>query len=246
MVKYIRVKNLRYLTETILNKDMFDNKGNPLPHKVLKLFEQIATAHAEELGVGFEALLKRNLLWVVTQIRYELCGEIAADQKVFLETWPLPQNRMGYERCYRITDKSGNVLIKGISNWAIIETVSRKMVATEKIYPNEEYYPLKTFEERSRRLRDFEAQEPIFSVTPDEKYIDNNGHVNNTYYAYFAECALGEFKGKIKSFQIDFIHEVLKDEPLKLYCFENESSVQVKGISKTGERSFACLVNFGD
>jgi len=235
---------MRYKISEKLENEMFDSVGNLMPHKVLGLFQRLATEHAENLGLGFESMLKKNLLWVVTQVRYEVCGKITPETKVILETWPLPPNRLGFERCYRITDNNGNLLIKGSSNWVIIDTKERKMVASEDIYPRGDYYEAKIFEERARRLRDFEAEDTKYSVTPDEIYIDNNGHVNNTYYALFAEKALKGLKGEIASFQIDFIHEVLKGEQLNLYCLSDEEKSLVKGVSQNGDRMFACVINY--
>lgn len=235
---------MRYTVKTALPTEAFDAQGNLLPHRVLDCFQQLATTHAEALGLGFEAMLSKNLLWVVTQIRYQVCAPIRPEQPLILETWPLPPNRLGYERCYRICDESGRELLRGNSNWVVIDTATRRLALTDTIYPSEDFRLEKTFEDRARRLKDFEAAEAAYTVTPGEQHIDNNGHVNNTFYAAFAEEALGSFPAAIGRFQIDYLHEVLQSQPLTLYTAKEDTSDLIKGVSGDGERMFACKIEY--
>lgn len=232
---------LSYKTE--LNAAQFDDRGNLHLSAVLSLFQDAASRHGEEMGVGFEALLKRHLLWVVTQIRYEVVRAPKPGQTVRVETWPLPATRIGFERNYLLCDEQGEILIKGASLWAVIDTESRRMATGAELYPEGEYCLEKTFPERARRLKDFEA-EPACSITPGEEYIDRNGHVNNTYYAAFAETALGGLQGDVKAFQIDYLHEVLSGQPLALFTLTEGAVAQVKGQSADGTRMFACAVTY--
>ena len=235
---------MKYTVQMKLPAEAFDTKGNLLPHRALDRFQQLATAHAEELGLGFEAMLSKNLLWVVTQIRYRVCAPIAPEQPLILETWPLPPSRLGFERCYRISDEAGLPLIEGSSNWVVIDTASRRLALTALQYPGDDFCLDKPFEDRARRLRDFEATDAAHTVTPGEQYIDNNGHVNNTFYAAFAETALGQFPAAIRQFQIDYLHEVLQGQPLTLYTAKEEDADLVKGVSAEGERMFACKIEY--
>ncbi len=219
-----------------------DAMGNIRPRAVLALFQDAAGVHAESLGVGFEALLKKNLLWVVTQIRYRVIKPIGGEQEITVETWPLPPNRLGFERCYRLLDTQGELLIEGTSNWVVIDTQTRKMAAAGDLYPPMEFCFDKTFADRARRIKDFEAAAAACTVIPDGSLIDNNGHVNNTHYPSFAETALGGHQGKISAFQIDFLHEVLQGQPLSLFCTKEEKSALVKGEAADGTRMFACSI----
>ena len=235
---------MKYTMSTTLPQEAFDKKGNLLPHRVLDCFQQLATTHAEALGLGFEAMLQKNLLWVVTQIRYRVCAPIAPEQPLILETWPLPPNRLGFERCYRICDEKGRALIEGNSNWVVIDTATRRLALTDTIYPSEDFCLEKPFADRARRLKDFEATDAAHTVTPGKQYIDHNGHVNNTFYAAFAEEALGQFPAAIGQFQIDYLHEVLQGQPLTLYTAKEEDADLVKGVSGEGERMFACKIEY--
>ncbi len=233
---------MKYQIYKTIPPHCIDTQGNLRPQAVLALFQEAAGAHAEILGVGFEALLKKNLLWVVTQSRYRALKPIETEQEVTIETWPLPPNRLGFERCYRLWNAQGEILIEGTSNWVVMDTQTRKMAAVGNLYPPMEHCLEKTFEDRTRRIKDFEADEAACTIIPDESLIDSNGHVNNTHYAAFAETALGGHRGTIRAFQIDYLHEVLLGQPLTLFCTAEEDAMVVKGESADQTRMFACSI----
>lgn len=230
----------KYSYTKILNKDQFDGCGNLLPAIVLDLFQKAAGKHADLLGVGFDALYEKGLLWVVTQIRYEVVKVPAIDQKIIVKTWPLPATRLGFERNYCICNEEGEILIKGSSNWVVMDAKERKLAMVGALYPEMDFCIDKTFPDRARRLKDFEAVAPISVIIPDESTIDENNHVNNTYYAAFATDALGGLKAPLKNFQIDYLHEVLCGEELKIFEITEENTTYVKGENNEGARMFAC------
>ena len=236
---------MRYQESICLAEDQFDEYGNLLPSYVLRLFQAAADRHADQLGLGFDAMLSRNFLWVVSQIHYEVCGAASPGQPVLVITWPLPPARVGFDREYLIVDAaSASVLVKGTSRWVLIDTKDRRLALSARVYPSDEYCLDRNFEGRLRRLRDFEASGEAFRICPGEDTIDHNGHVNNTKYAEFALAALGSagVGSRIHSFQIDFLHEVMCHQPLMLYHQRTDGQIWVKGLSEDGSRMFECLV----
>ena len=233
---------MKYEERLTLPESGFDVCGNLLPRKVLFFFEMLASHHAEELGVGFEAMLKRNLLWVIRSIKYEVCGDLVPGTEVNGITWPLPQTKVGFVREYLICDAEGKVLIKGTSSWAMIHADSRQLAVAAEVYPKGEYCTERNFEERTRRVRDFQAEGKPLVLRPDASAIDVNGHVNNTRYAEFACHALGSFNGKIEAFQIDYLREVLCGEELQIFTAKEEKKQLAKGLSGNQEQMFICSV----
>ncbi len=230
----------QYSEPAVLTADQFDAHGNVLPGVVLDLFQKAAGNHAERLGVGFEAMLSKNLLWVVTQIKYQVLNALKPAQALTVTTWPLPPTRLGFDREYLICDEAGEVLIKGTSKWMQIDAAERKLVPGSNVYPLTEYRTDKNFEEKIRRIRDFDATSEVCHIVPDESTIDSNNHVNNAEYAGFAYRALGDFGGAIHSFQIDFLHEVMLGQPLDVSFAVSAQQTLVKGVGEDGERKFAC------
>lgn len=232
---------MQYKMDYIMPEGCVDGQGNVYADAVLEMFQKGAGEHAEQMGVGFEQMLQRHLLWVVAHIRYEVCRPIRAGQHVVLTTWPLPATRLGYERNYSVCDTEGNELVRGVSLWVLIDTENRRLASGTDVYPKGEYRTDKLFADRIRRLRDFESVGQGVRMIPDESYIDSNGHVNNTKYALMAHRALGELGATITGFQIDYIHEVMCAQPLTLYTEQQDNTLHVKGLSEDGTRMFACV-----
>ncbi|MBE6870777.1 MAG: hypothetical protein E7491_02390 [Ruminococcaceae bacterium] len=235
---------MKYSKKYIFKESDLDEHGNILPSRVLMLFQDLATAHAEQLGVGFDAMLERGQLWVVTQIRYEVFADVKAEACAELSTWPLPPTRIGYERQYLISDENGKPLIKGTSNWVVIDCKERKLVSAGNVYPSDDFCVERNFDKRIRKFRDFEADSETLHICPDEACIDRNGHVNNTEYAKLTVKALGGLIGKLSAFQIDYIHEIMCGQKIGLNFARQDEAVLVKGISESGERMFTCSMEY--
>lgn len=230
----------RYIYDTSFDPRQFDTLGNLLPSSLLEAFQKAAGDHANLLGVGYDTLAKQGLLWIILQTRYEILRMPNPQEKISIHTWPLPATRLGFERNYLICDKKGEVLIKGNSLWSIMDATTRKLAQVGELYPKMDFCLEKTFEDRARRLRDFEKEAPASIVTPHAGYIDSNGHVNNTYYPIMALSAVGGLQGPLKGFQIDYLHEVLCGQPLKIFAIQEGNALIAKGESEEGARMFAC------
>ncbi|MBQ7096272.1 MAG: hypothetical protein IJN80_07505 [Clostridia bacterium] len=230
----------RYFNDISFTPEQFDTLGNLLPSSLLEAFQKMAGDHANLLGVGYDSLAKRGLLWIILQTRYEILRMPKPQEIIRIHTWPLPATRLGFERNYLIYDKKGEVLIKGNSLWSIMDASTRKLAQVGNLYPEMEYCLEKTFEERARRLQDFEKQAPASTVIPHASYIDSNGHVNNTYYPIMALSTVGGLQGPLKGFQIDYLHEVLCGQPLKIFAIQEGNALIAKGESAEGARMFAC------
>lgn len=225
-----------------ISPEDFDTHGNLVPQKVLDLLQKAANSHADLLGVDHDAVVTHHLLWVVTQSRYQVEILPKPGETVTITTWPTPPNRLGSKREYLITDQDGTLLIKGSSNWVLMDMESRRLASFADIFPENSFVDETVFAEKAPRLRNFEADSEAFVLTPDEATIDVNGHVNNTFYAGFVMSALNQFSGIINNFQIDYHHEVLCHEPLALYHKIEEKTALVKGLSQDGTLMFTCSV----
>ncbi len=233
---------MEYAERIMLSPQDFDSYGNVLPDRVLTLFQNAANAHACQLGVDFETMAKKNLLWVITQIKYQVIGTIHPQTELNITTWPLAPNRLGCRREYMICDKDGNIMIKGTSNWVLIDMKSRRLATEGEIYPQNNFKEEQVFPGRTPRLRDFEANDKAFVVYPDESTIDANGHVNNTKYADFVLKALQDLHGVMDVFHIEYHHEVFCHQSLNLYQSKSENVTLVKGLDDKGTRMFTCSI----
>ncbi len=209
----------------------FDKFMEIKPSAVLDLFQDVAGLHAEELGIGFNAMLEKGLLWVVMKVKYELVKMPRMYQNVIVKTWPKEPKRLDFERNYLILDENEDVLIKGTSQWAIISSETRKLTRATNVYEKiDEFCDDVVFDGKIIRIPDFEALEPMVSVISGFSELDSNGHVNNIHYADYVINAINPQKPmNIRNFQIDFHKEIMLGDKTDIFVEENED-ILVKGM----------------
>ena len=205
----------------------FDKFNHIKPASVLDLFQDAAGRHAEEIGVGFEAMKEHSYFWVLIKIRFQVISQPSFQQKVIVKTWPLAPNKFIYRREYSISQR-------------------RRLVSAPDLYPfSDDFHPVMNFEEKLEGVEDFEANTSSYSITPGFSELDVNNHVNNTKYANFVFDAINpkeEFD--IDVFQIDYRKEVLEGTQLHLYHTRKENEVIAKGINNDGDTMFACKLKY--
>lgn len=133
--------------EFTLRESDFDCFDNLKASAVLDLFQTVASEHVTQNGGGFADMLARNLAWVVTKIRFEVFAPLRASEKVTVKTVPHAKKLIEYTRDYYVIDKNGKTVIKGTSQWVLIDFTTRRVARTdfdfdgefsdEYAYPNE-------------------------------------------------------------------------------------------------------------
>ncbi len=221
-----------------------DKFGNIKPSAILEFFQDAAGQHAEELGLGFEAMLERNYLWVMTRVKFKVEIQPKPYQKIIVKTWPLEPNRINYKREYVIEDLNGNVLIRGGSEWVVIDSVKRRFVTVPDLYPfNDGFEAAVMFEEKLQKIRDFEANGNGYFVSAGFSDLDNNNHVNNTKYANYIMNAIAPNE-QIDTFQVDYRKEVMEGAKLEIFHTREENTVIAKGVNENGEIAFSCKIEY--
>lgn len=231
-----------FTKEFNLRTSDFTCNKNIQPSSVLDLFQTVAGEHATMLGCGFEDLIKQGLLWVVVKTKYEVIKQPEFYSTIRVKTWPLPPSKISFQREYLIESESGEPLIKGTSDWVVIDSVNRKLAFAKDIYPEMDFCNEKLFGGRTPKIHDFEPVNTEYTVTPKFSQVDRNSHVNNTKYLNYAldstDISMDE---EILSVQIEFRHEVLKDTELKVYSIRCEDGFLCKGINDD-EIKFSCKI----
>lgn len=221
----------------------FDRYDRIRPAAVLDLFQDVAGIHAIELGVGFHDLIAREMIWVLTKIRYEIVGELRRYERVRVRTWPLPPSRVNCRREYRIEAMDGAVLVNGTSEWVIVHSEKRRVLPAGDVYPAGRTYCTDTaFAPRLAKVASFSPAGEGMTVCPGFSQLDLNGHVNNTKYAdYVCDLLALPQEQTITAFAIDYHREVLQGDGLTLYAAETDEGFLLRGMGEE-ELMFSCGV----
>ncbi|MBQ8869126.1 MAG: hypothetical protein IJ027_05350 [Oscillospiraceae bacterium] len=232
----------RYNFTLRLRASDFDCNRQIKPSAILDLFQEAAGAHAKELGIGFEDIIEKGLLWVITKEKFEVLKQPKMHSEVVVHTWPLEPSRVTFQREYLIESTEGEPLVKGTSEWVIVSAEKRRIVPVKDLYPLDSYVEDRMFEGKFTKATDFEAADFESRVTPAFCDLDMNCHVNNIKYADYVLNAIDLKGSKITFFQLDFHKEVKKDDEICLLIAEQGEQILAKGLNAVGEKMFCCEI----
>ena len=233
-------KQNRYSESFRTRASDFDCKGRMKPSAVLDYFQEVAGAHAEMLGVGYEALLKNDILWVITKVKYQVVGKVEMHKGIRVHTWPQKPSRITFLRDYLIEDEDGNPAIIGTSEWVGMNCKTRKLAQMSDVYELDSFCEDKSFEEKLVKVKDFAEAQSEKTVIPEYCDLDINDHVNNIKYADYVMNSVDVENAEIERFQIDYHREVKKAMPVCIKTFREGNTVFAKGVSDEGEKMFSC------
>lgn len=221
--------------------DCFDKL---MPHAVLDLFQDVAGKHADLIGVGFNDLIKNNLIWVLVRTKYIVLKNPPLYAKVKATTWPKPKGRIDFDREYIIEDEKGDLLIKGISKWVVVNAKTRRISLTKDVNYSCDISHDANFNGNFEKLEDFfidGCQENEATTTFSD--LDHNGHVNNINYARFIINSINLSKAdEIQSFEINYIKELPANTKIKIYSKKCGKVIDVKGIINNVDVSFIAKI----
>ena len=220
----------------------FDRFGRLRPSCILDIFQDVATLQANDMGIGRDDMLAKDVFWAVIRQKYVVDRQPRHGEVLTARTWPHSPRRFSFMRDYSLADEEGNILVRGSSEWVLMGIRTRQLTPVEgKVDAPFDFCPERCFQEKMRKLASFPLVGQPARATPSTADIDVNGHVNNTRYAAYVEEALDLSEEEVASgLQMDYRQEALAGEELRLFTHRIGSEVDLVGISPTDEVSFAC------
>lgn len=94
----------------------------------------IATEHANELGIGNPAMADCVCGWVLSRIAVEMDRYPRVNETYTLSTWVESWNRHFSVRNFRVDDAEGNALGHATSVWMVLDTVTRENAGLEHLH----------------------------------------------------------------------------------------------------------------
>ena len=195
---------LKYKTTMTLYNSHFDLNNNLTAKAILGIFQDVAAIHGEEIGVGYETMLEKNLYWILSRVKFDIIRMPNINEEVIIETWPHQKGRIDFDRDMKISSTSGETLVIGTSKWCVINSNTRMLERTDNINYIGEIYPDVNYVDRFNKII-LPTEEKKFSFTHKVQFsdLDHNQHMNNTNYA---NLVLNASENKIfNHFEINFM-----------------------------------------
>ena len=195
-----------------------DRHGRLKASRILWMLQEVAGDHSALLGTDRESLMRKNLFWAVIRHRVQITRLPGKNEKITVQTWPMPTTRTSYPRSTVAYDEAGNECFRGISLWVLMDAGSRAMVL-----------PGKSGVTVSGMLTGSELAAPgsmALQNAPQQMHrtvrysdLDVNGHMNNCRYMDWVSDTLpGSFHGshRVSEFTVNYLSEAREGEELRL------------------------------
>jgi len=209
-------------------------------------FQDIASLHAENLGVGIDSLMNNHgVTWVLTRIRVDLERIPVLGEDLLIETWPQPPGKLEFDRDFLVRDASGNELARVVSTWVIMDIAAREIKKTETITRNYPFNPRgRAIDCRLGRFKAFSTPEVAYQRVIGYSDVDINEHLNSSKYIDFImDCfSLEEHRRHdIRSLEISYLNEALSGDRLTMYkdlAASGSGLVYIEGCRQDNTRIF--------
>lgn len=153
------------------------------PSQLVQQIIEVATEHADLLGVGFRDLQKNNNLWVLSRVAFEMKRFPRLLEDYSLTTWIEGYNRHFSERNFEICSASGEILGHARTIWVAINMQTRRPADLTYIsYISETVSDHVCPIERQGKIRMSGEPQIVHEYTFRVSDIDLNRHVNSTRY----------------------------------------------------------------
>lgn len=194
---------------------------------LLDVAQEVAGDHAEELGCGFETMIKQDLIWVIVRNYVEIIKKPINFKEIEVVTYPLKPRFVEFNRETEFYH-DGELFAVSRSTWMLINIKDFSVKAPDffKGFDDDLGY----FKRRIRKLPVIEKSQLQKVKEVDVLYsmLDHNGHMNNTKYVdFYLDIFRPEFS--VKTLQIEYIKQSFLDDKLSLYIKENDGKRYLSG-----------------
>ena len=195
-----------------------DNRGKFKVVSMFDCFQDVGSEHAAILGISARHLLTQNYTWVMLKYNVRIERLPLWNEEVTVKTWRFPHKNLYDLREFDVLDSKGNILIKALSSWVMMNFTSRKPVRLDRFIPEKLMVGQNPVDDDFSRL---EAQEDYDGEVPFKvrmQDIDFNNHVNNSVYIGWAVEAVPEEIHRnylLSQVEITYLNEIAYGHTIK-------------------------------
>jgi acyl-ACP thioesterase len=211
---------------------------------ICNFLQEAAGAHASAAGFGYEDMLKRKQVWVLSRLKLIVDHYPNWREHVKLKTWSRGQDGIFYIRDFTIDDEKGQTIIKATSSWAAINVESRRPEIVDGL--EEGLYSMRdtvAIKEKLGKLSDLENPVLIRKRKVEYTDIDLIYHVNNVKYieliynSFPAEILLNK---KVKSLEMNYLDEAKFGEDVLVSFDKKEENTFLVSVERELDRKQVC------
>lgn len=213
-----------------IESSMCDFSGRLAVDANFALFQDVASEHAELLGVGFRDMNARKSFWLTVRTRVRFYKRPFLMQEVDAATWPAQPGSTRCDRYYRLS-AGGETLVEGRTEWCVydVEKGAVRPMSEAGFREGIVYSDARVLDAPYARFRhDFQDADRACAHVVRPFEVDVGQHMNNVAYLRMLmdSFSVSEQRGmKIREMEILFC----------MPCFEGE---ELEVMRRPTERGF--------
>ncbi len=212
---------------------------------LMQYLQEAAACHAEELGIGFHDLERRDGLWVLVNLRIEVARMPRWQDRLIIRTWPSGCKRLIASRQFIGSSAAGEEFFRAASHWMILDRHSSRPKNLDKLDLNLPADGPKALAAEPARLKPVEGYTAVDTLRVPFSALDFNGHVNNTEYVRWAFDAIRrkfDALPEIHTIQLTYVAEVFEGDEVELLVSGGSDGCMCVCIRKTADGANAFLM----
>ncbi len=214
------------------------------PAMLVQHIIEVATLHADALGVGFKNLAANGILWVLSRCAFEVKRYPRLLEEYSLTTWVETYNRHFSERNFEIRGEDGEVIGFARTIWVPIDLKTRRPANLDSFgFLNDVIIDKACPITRQGKLRPIDPPQMCHPYKFQVSDIDVNRHVNSSRYV---ELIINQMdlptydRFYVARFEIEYRHEAhYGDEVEVCSAFSSDGDALLTAIN-IGEQT-VCL-----
>lgn len=206
----------------------------PLPRLVTTIID-VATSHANRLGIGFDRMISRGISWVLSRLTIDIIEMPSVGRTYRMDTWVESVSRLFSERDFEMTDTaSGRTVVRAHSTWMAIDMASRRPGDLTPVFDGLDVISDRRFDgHKGSKLTPSDTPGPAHEYTFTVSDIDVNRHVTTKRYIdlIIDMWTLDHYEDKtISLFEIAFKHEARYGQHARIVRSDHEDNPDIADV----------------
>lgn len=226
-----------------------DHRGLVKPGALLRYAQQIATVHAEAVGLTDEVYAATHTAFVLAKLALHITRTPKVDEELTAVTQPEACKRAVNKRITRFLDAAGQEVAVVDSRWVLIDTEKRTILRKHPPEFQDFWASDVPFELPLKMQKPApESCTSLGQCTAGYSYCDMNGHMNNTRYVDVICDALPWSvwdTAQLRDLRIFYHREVPRGESFALSCLQTEDNRWYFSGERDGKSAFEAEMVFG-
>ena len=186
-----------------------------------ELMQDMASNHADHLGVGYHALAERDLAWVLSRKKVRVFDYPHMGEVITMKTWPKGmQQKLFFMRDHEMTGEDGRRLAASTSAYVLVNLRTRRIAMPGTLDVSvPDNNGLSAIDEALEKIPAVEPLNECFRLQPGYSAVDVMGHVNNARYVeWISDCfSMADYEERRPAWlQINYLNEVIAGEVVSL------------------------------